>query len=375
METVIPVAFPGDGAMASPDDTDSLMDSLSRELARREPQPRNEEERDRESAAEARPWLPPLPPALAALRRNQAGQVAAAVEPEGRSQSLPMGALPQGGGAAPHSRSAWPLAELVRGKAAVRPGGLEGKDGALPLLRAALSLPETVGRMMAAKSGAQDGKHPAALPEAARVVAASMAAADGGLAFLSGQIAAAPEHAALPHSVERKPRPDALPLHGGPVQSDAAAPEHAGLASSASALPHSVERKPRPDALPLHGGGPVQSAPPSRLTPSPSTQARQESAPGLPRHARSERAPAVDAPQSGLTYRFSRWGGEHAVTVQAPANGVLLLQPSDALVAQRLSEQWQSGNPQQWQLARDGGKGGEEGGEQRQRPQQEEDEA
>ncbi|WP_080417150.1 type III secretion system needle length determinant, SpaN/EivJ family [Burkholderia ubonensis] len=335
METVIPIAFPGDGAMASPDDTDSLMDSLSRELARREPQPRKEEERDRESAAEARPWLQPLPPALAALRRNQSGRVAAAVGPERRSQWLPMGALPQGGGAAPHSRSAWPLAELVRSKAAVKPGGLEGKDGALPLLRAALSLPETVGRMMAAKSGAQDGKHPAALPDAARVVAASMAAADGGLAFPSGQIAAAPEHAALPHSVELKPRPDALPLHGGPVQ----------------------------------------SAPASRLTPSPSPQARQESAPGLSRHARSERAPAVDAPQSGLTYRFSRWGGEHAVTVQAPANGVLLLQPSDALVAQRLSEQWQSGNPQQWQLARDGGKGGEEGGEQRQRPQQEEDEA
>ncbi|WP_175743436.1 type III secretion system needle length determinant, SpaN/EivJ family [Burkholderia ambifaria] len=316
METLIPIALPGGGAMASSDDTDSLMDRLSRELAWREPQ-RRKEECDRESSAEARSWLPPLSPALAALRGNQSGQVAAAFKPEGRSQPLPMGALPQGGGAGPHSRSVCTLAELVRGKAAAKPGGLEDKDGA------------------------QDGKHPAALPEAARVVTASMAAASGGQAFPAGQIAAAPEQAAL--------------------------------ASSESALPHSVERNPRPDALPLQGG-PAQSTPSSRLTPSPSPQARQEAAPGMPRHARSARAHAVDAPQSGLTYRFSCWGGEHAVTVQAPVNGVLLLQPSDALVAQRLSEQWQSGNPQQWQLVRDDGKGGE-GGEQWRPPQQEEDEA
>ncbi|KVT72953.1 type III secretion system needle length determinant, SpaN/EivJ family [Burkholderia ubonensis] len=369
METMIPIAMPGDGAMASPDDADSLMDTLSRELERQEPQPRKEEERDLEPAAEARPWLPPLPPALAALRRNHSGHVVAALKPEGRSQSLPTGTLPSGGGAAPHSRSAWPLAEPVRGKAAVKPGGLEDKNGALPLLRAALSLPETAGGIMAAKSGAQDGKHPAALPQAARVVTASIAAADGRQAFPAGQIAAAPEKVALaspelalPHSVERKPRPDALPLQGGPAQS-----------SSESALPHSVERKPRPDALPLQGG-PAQSAPASRLTRSPSPQARQDAAPAMARHVLSERAPAVDAPQSGLTYRFSRWGGEHAVAVQAPVNGVLLLQPSDALVAQRLSEQWQSGNPQQWQLARDDANGRERG-EQRQAPQQEEDEA
>ncbi|MGC3029870.1 type III secretion system needle length determinant, SpaN/EivJ family [Burkholderia sp. DN3021] len=307
METMTPIALPGDGAIASPDDTDGPMDRLSRELARREPQPRKEEERDRESAAEARPWLPPLPPALAALRQNQLGQVAAAVKPEGRSQSFTMTALPQDGGAAPHSRSAWPLAELVGGKTAAKPG-------------------------------ARDAKHPAALPEAAGVVAASMAAVDGGQALPAGQIAAAPEQAA--------PAP------------------------SESALPHSAKRKPRSDALPPQGG-PAQSASSSRIAPSPSPQACQEAAPGMPRHARSESAPAVDVPQSALTYRFSRWGGEHAVTVHAPANGVLLLQPSDALVAQRLSEQWQSGNPQQWQLARDGG----DGGEQRRPEQQEEDEA
>ncbi|KVZ51083.1 type III secretion system needle length determinant, SpaN/EivJ family [Burkholderia ubonensis] len=303
METMIPIILPGDGAMASPDDTDSLLDDLSRELAQQEPQPRKEEERDRESSAVAGFWLPPLSPALAALRRNQLGHVAAVVQPEGRSQSLTMKALPRDGGAAPHSQSAWPQAELVRGKAAVKPR-------------------------------AQDGSRPGVLPETAGG-GASMVAADGGRAIPAGQIAAAPEQAAL--------------------------------ASSEFALSHSVERKPRPDTLPPQGG-PAQSASSSRLTPSPSPKARQEAAPGMPRHARSESAPAVDVSQSALTYRFSRWGGEHAVTVPAPANGVLLLQPSDALVAQRLSEQWQSGNPQQWQLARDGG-------EQRRPQQQEEDEA
>ncbi|KVD82927.1 type III secretion system needle length determinant, SpaN/EivJ family [Burkholderia ubonensis] len=298
METMIPIALPGDGARASPDDTDSLMDGLSRELAQREPQPRKEEERDRESSAEAGAWLSPLSPALAALRRNQLVHVATVVKPEERSQSLTMKALPRDGGAAPHSRSAWPLA-----KAAVKPG-------------------------------AQDGTRPGALPEAAGA-AASMVAADGGRTIPAGQIAAALEQAAL--------------------------------ASSESALPHSVEREPSPDALPPQGG-PAQSASSSRLTPSPSPKARQEAAPGMSRHARSESAPAVDVPQSALTYRFSRWGGEHAVTVQTPANGVLLLQPSDALVAQRLSEQWQSGNPQQWQLARNGSE------QQRPQQQQEEDE-
>lgn len=93
-------------------------------------------------------------------------------------------------------------------------------------------------------------------------------------------------------------------------------------------------------------------------------------------HVRPELAPppVVSEPgtlQSGLTYRFYSWGADHAVMVQGYAGGNLLLQPSDALVTQRLSEQWQSGNPQQWQLA--GGEG--EGREQQQPSRDEEDEA
>ncbi|MEN3029781.1 type III secretion system needle length determinant, SpaN/EivJ family [Chromobacterium amazonense] len=80
---------------------------------------------------------------------------------------------------------------------------------------------------------------------------------------------------------------------------------------------------------------------------------------------------AAEAAQNGLTYQFRRWGNEHSVTVQGTLSGNLLLQPSDVLVAQRLGEQWQSGNPQQWQLARDGG----EGRGQQQPQQDEEDES
>lgn len=72
--------------------------------------------------------------------------------------------------------------------------------------------------------------------------------------------------------------------------------------------------------------------------------------------------------QGGLTYRFSRWGADHTVSVQGQTGGTLVLQPSDTLVAQQLSDQWQSGNPQKWQLTPDGGEG------RRQRHQQEHEE-
>ncbi|MGL4431639.1 MAG: type III secretion system needle length determinant, SpaN/EivJ family [Plesiomonas shigelloides] len=71
---------------------------------------------------------------------------------------------------------------------------------------------------------------------------------------------------------------------------------------------------------------------------------------------------------NGLTYRFTRWGAEHTVTVQGTTGGNLLLQPSDSVVTQQLSEQWQSGHPQKWQLVRD------EGEERNPHQQQHEDE-
>ncbi|MGL5727127.1 MAG: type III secretion system needle length determinant, SpaN/EivJ family [Plesiomonas sp.] len=71
---------------------------------------------------------------------------------------------------------------------------------------------------------------------------------------------------------------------------------------------------------------------------------------------------------NGLTYRFTRWGAEHTVTVKGTTGGNLLLQPSDSVVTQQLSEQWQSGHPQKWQLVRD------EGEERNPHQQQHEDE-
>lgn len=79
-------------------------------------------------------------------------------------------------------------------------------------------------------------------------------------------------------------------------------------------------------------------------------------------------AQAVEVPMmqpSGLTYRFTRWGAEHAVTVQGQTGGAFLLQPSDSLVTQQLSAQWQSGEPQKWQLARDGSEGREQSHQQK----------
>ncbi|MCP1290081.1 hypothetical protein NK214_07740, partial [Chromobacterium sp. S0633] len=97
-------------------------------------------------------------------------------------------------------------------------------------------------------------------------------------------------------------------------------------------------------------------------------QARPRQDPALSQPTPS--APSAPEPaQPGLTYRFQRWGGEHAVNVQSQPGGVLSLQPSDSLVQQRLGEQWQSGNPQQWQMARDDGR--EQG---RQQPQRDEEE-
>ncbi|MEO2215489.1 type III secretion system needle length determinant, SpaN/EivJ family [Chromobacterium vaccinii] len=91
-----------------------------------------------------------------------------------------------------------------------------------------------------------------------------------------------------------------------------------------------------------------REAEPEPLLPS----AKRKSAPVKP--AETEPAPAPP----GLSYRFQRWGGEHAVTIQTQVGTAglqLQLLPSDSLVQQRLSDQWQSGNPQQWSLGRDGG--------------------
>ena len=55
---------------------------------------------------------------------------------------------------------------------------------------------------------------------------------------------------------------------------------------------------------------------------------------------------------NSLTYRFQRWGGEYSVNIQAQS-GLVMLSPSDALVEQKLNDNWQSGNPHRWHLVQE----------------------
>lgn len=119
--------------------------------------------------------------------------------------------------------------------------------------------------------------------------------------------------------------------------------------------------------------GTVSILPVSQPVPFSSLRQRIEAQVAMSSHS-PVTVPIADTPimqPSGLTYRFTRWGAEHTVTIQGQTSGALLLQPSDPLVTQQLSAQWQSGDPQKWQLARDGS----EGREQRHQQQNEEDEA
>ncbi|UTH74104.1 type III secretion system needle length determinant, SpaN/EivJ family [Chromobacterium sp. IIBBL 290-4] len=74
----------------------------------------------------------------------------------------------------------------------------------------------------------------------------------------------------------------------------------------------------------------------------------------------SRQAAEPDKSPSGMNFRFQSWGEEHAVKITAensPSGWQLQLQPSDSLVSQRLSEQWASGDPQQWRLLQGEGEG------------------
>ncbi|OHX19929.1 type III secretion system needle length determinant, SpaN/EivJ family [Chromobacterium sphagni] len=136
--------------------------------------------------------------------------------------------------------------------------------------------------------------------------------------------------------------------------------------------PRSETRKPAASELaaaiadqpvPARHAAAAAQLPPAALPP----RTRMESQPAMPTLATAAES------QPGLTYRFQRWGGEHSVNIQLlPSHGAaqLTLQPSDSLVQQRLGEQWQHGNPQQWSLSRDGG---ERQQRDRQQPESEED--
>lgn len=60
---------------------------------------------------------------------------------------------------------------------------------------------------------------------------------------------------------------------------------------------------------------------------------------------------------NSLIYRFQRWGGDYSVSIQ-PQSGAMMLSPSDALVEQKLNDNWFSGNPHRWHLVQEENKEG-----------------
>lgn len=91
-------------------------------------------------------------------------------------------------------------------------------------------------------------------------------------------------------------------------------------------------------------------------------QSEESHAPAAKKTPPQSRQAAVEPEKSpsGMNFRFQSWGEAHAVKITAetgPSGWQLQLQPSDSLVSQRLSEQWASGNPQQWRLLPGDGEG------------------
>lgn len=157
----------------------------------------------------------------------------------------------------------------------------------------------------------------------------------------------------------------------GSDERDASQGQRSGIVGSASGVSVPTSKEASERKSPDETGVPI--LPMSQPVPLTSPRVRIESSNMMPRQEPVPMQTAVipNTQQGGLTYRFSRWGADYTVSVQGQTGGTLLLQPSDTLVAQQLSDQWQSGNPQKWQLAQDGG----EGRGQHQQQDHEEDEA
>ncbi|OVE47220.1 type III secretion system needle length determinant, SpaN/EivJ family [Chromobacterium violaceum] len=177
---------------------------------------------------------------------------------------------------------------------------------------------------------------------------------------------------------------EAMPLAGGDAgtvspQTETLLQEHVREAAPASndAPPAKKAREgeTKPAAMPAPGMAPQAAQHQAHLPAQAAQPAAPRSRADWKQALAAGAATPAQAQETGavLTYRFQRWGGEHAVSVQALGHAgatQLSLTPSDGLVQQRLAEQWQSGNPQQWTLRDDGGQGS--GGRQPQRDEEEE---
>lgn len=348
MEAMTPIPAPSaDTRPATAADADGAAEAFARE-AQRQRRDAADPDRDGEDVAGEREqdrfrlpagalWQPPLPPHWNAARLNAGGRHAAeaALSAPGKRGQTPLG---------DGERSA----AAARGKTVVGPQGLHAAAAALAAKHAASLAPaaeaklKPVSSMSAAQHKAEHtpGKGETALPGAAASAEASIAmplatSTPHGRAKVD---TAAPASASTP----------AVAREGGEARKNETAPAAAAAVAPQQAQASAPATPPR------------DTAPPARPRQDPAQAQAQTTL-----SATSAPEPA----QPGLTYRFQRWGGEHTVNVQSQPGGVLSLQPSDSLVQQRLGEQWQSGNPQQWQMARDDGR--EQG---RQQPQRDEEE-
>ena len=346
MEAMTPIPAPGaDTRPATDANADGAAEAFAREAQKQRQDAADpdrddegetgEREQDRSRLPTALPWQPPLPPHWHAARLSAGGRhpaEAAAAAPGKRGQTA------LGDGERP--------AADARGKTAAGPHGLQAAAVALAAEHAASLAP-------AAKTPVKAGS---VSPMSAEATPAKT------------EHAPAKGEAALPAAAARDPAPTTLPAAVPTLSGHKALNTETTAPTPRAAREGGEARKTEtaPAAAAVIAPQPAQ----------PSAAAPRETAPAArPRQEPSQAQPAPSAPsapepaQPGLTYRFQRWGGEHAVNVQSQPGGVLSLQPSDSLVQQRLGEQWQSGNPQQWQMARDDGR--EQG---RQQPQRDEEE-
>lgn len=345
MEAMTPIPAPSMDARPAAE-ADGAAEAFARE-AQRQRQDAADPERDGEDEAGERErdrsrlpagalWQPPLPPHWNAARLSAGGRHAAEA-----ALSVPgkRGRTPLGEGEGPDAGT--------RGKTAARPQGAQAAAAALAAQHAASLAPtaDAPVKVVAQTLGAQSKAEPA---------------------LRKAEHASAKGEASLPAAAPQTAAAAPTPLGRTVSKAEAAAPVPTPAAAREGGETRKTESAPAAAAL-----TPPPAQPSAPATPPPreaAPQARPRQDPALSQTTPS--APSAPEPaQPGLTYRFQRWGGEHAVNVQSQPGGVLSLQPSDSLVQQRLGEQWQSGNPQQWQMARDDGR--EQG---RQQPQRDEEE-
>lgn len=295
MDTVIAIALPGRAPILSQDETKSTLDNRARELARHKPRQRRNDERQQEGGS-ALPLFP--------------------------MQSLPLPpAL-----AALRQKEHFLKNEHVSGNAPVS-GNAEIKvDDSTALLRKS--------KMTLGAQTRPAEKYDAMLP-----IALENRALQGASAQAISLTEVEPTDIRKVFLQQRQPV--------------------AHLPVARTVVPTSGRREVQEKRT--RDEGTVVLPPVSQPAPLSSLRPRIEAQVAMSSHAPTT-ASVADAPMiqpSGLTYRFTRWGAEHTVTVQGQTSGVLMLQPSDLLVTQQLSAQWHTGNPQRWQLARDGSEGRE----------------